>query len=205
MPTCCPISSAPRPGRGGANTWRGGEGPLGTAIRQDARPAVRRLARGRARRSGYPSPTDYNGEQQEGFGRGQYTIRDGRRSSSARAYLRPARGAANLTVETGAHATRVADAGHARDRRRIRHGFGRSQARRGSREVIVASGTFNSPQLLMLSGIGPAAHLREMGIACVADLPVGKNLQDHHRRLHDLFAQVARQCSTARCASIAWR
>ena len=73
-----------------------------------------------ARRSAIPPTDDYNGKTQEGFGRGQYTIRDGRRSSSARAYLRPARTRPNLTVETGAHATRVLMRGHARDRRRIR-------------------------------------------------------------------------------------
>ena len=71
-------------------------------------------------------------------------------------------------------------------------------------EVIVASGTFNSPQLLMLSGIGPAEHLRQMGIACVADLPVGKNLQDHIGS-YMTYSRKSPACSTARCASTAWR
>ena len=161
----------------GADTWRGGEGPLGTQFAKTPDPIFDAWLEA-AQQSGYPFTEDYNGKQQEGFGRGQYTIRDGRRSSTSRAYLRPARGRHGLTIETNAHATRlliqgtratgveyVKDSG---DLRRVE-----------AKEVIVASGTFNSPQLLMLSGIGPAEHLRQVGITCVADLPVGKNLQDH--------------------------
>ena len=129
-PTCCPISSAPKPGRTATILARR-LGPARHRIRQDRRPAVRRLARSRPRPPAIRSTDDYNGKQQEGFGRGQYTIRDGRRSSSARAYLRPARKRANLTVETGAHAHARADAGHARDRRRICQG--RRRARRAPR------------------------------------------------------------------------
>ena len=161
----------------GADTWRGGEGPLGTQFAKTPDPIFDAWLEA-AKQSGYPFTEDYNGKQQEGFGRGQYTIRDGRRSSTARAYLRPAKGRHNLTVETGAQATRLLMQGtratgveYAKDSGDLR--------RIEAKEVIVAGGTFNSPQLLMLSGIGPAAHLREMGIACVADLPVGKNLQDH--------------------------
>ena len=161
----------------GANTWRGGEGPLGTQYAKTPDPIFDAWLEA-AKQSGYPFTEDYNGKQQEGFGRGQYTIRDGRRSSTARAYLKPAKGRHNLTVETGAQATRLLMQGtratgleYVKDSGDLRHAE--------AREVIVAGGTFNSPQLLMLSGIGPAAHLREMGIACIADLPVGKNLQDH--------------------------
>jgi 4-pyridoxate dehydrogenase len=161
----------------GENTWRGGEGPLGTQFAKTPDPIFDAWLEA-AKQSGYPLTEDYNGKQQEGFGRGQYTIRDGRRSSTARAYLKPAKGRRGLTVETGAHATgltmqgtRATGVEYVKDSGDLR--------RAEAREVIVASGTFNSPQLLMLSGIGPAAHLREMGIACVADLPVGKNLQDH--------------------------
>src|SRR5262249_30750725 len=128
---------------------------------------------------GIPPTADYNGKTQEGFGRGQYTIRDGRRSSSARAYLRPARKRGNLTVETGAHATRVLMRGTpAAAGEDLTHEGDRKQVE-ASREVIVSTGAFNAPQLLMLSGIGPAAHLRETGIGCVVDLPVGRNLQEH--------------------------
>jgi len=161
----------------GANTWRGGGGPLGTQYAKTPDPIFDAWLEA-ARESGYPFTEDYNGKQQEGFGRGQYTIRDGRRSSTARAYLRPARKRPNLTVETGAHATRIALQGTRATGVEYVKSSG-DQKRAEAREVIVASGTFNSPQLLMLSGIGPAAHLREMGIACVADLPVGRNLQDH--------------------------
>ena len=161
----------------GANTWRGGEGPLGTQFAKTPDPLFDAWLEA-AEQSGYPLTDDYNGKQQEGFGRGQYTIRDGRRSSTSRAYLRPAKGRHGLTVETGAHATRVTMQGtratgveYAKDSGDLR--------RAEAREVIVASGTFNSPQLLMLSGIGPSDHLRQVGVACVADLPVGRNLQDH--------------------------
>jgi 4-pyridoxate dehydrogenase len=161
----------------GENTYRGGEGPLGTQYAKTPDPIFDAWLDA-AKQSGYPLTDDYNGKQQEGFGRGQYTIRDGRRSSTARAYLRPARGRHGLSVETGAHATRITLQGtratgveYVKDSGDIK----RAQAS----EVILAGGTFNSPQLLMLSGIGPAEHLRQMGIGCVADLPVGKNLQDH--------------------------
>jgi len=161
----------------GANTWRGGEGPLGTQFAKTPDPIFDAWLEA-AEQSGYPLTEDYNGKQQEGFGRGQYTIRDGRRSSTARAYLRPARGRHGLTIETNAHVmrlliqgTRTTGVEYVKDTGDLR--------RADAKEVIVASGTFNSPQLLMLSGIGPAEHLRQVGITCVADLPVGKNLQDH--------------------------
>ncbi|MCC6887897.1 MAG: GMC family oxidoreductase N-terminal domain-containing protein [Hyphomicrobiales bacterium] len=161
----------------GANTWRGGEGPLGTQYAKTLDPLFDAWLKA-AEQSGYPLTEDYNGKHQEGFGRGQYTIRDGRRSSTARAYLRPARNRAGLTIETGALATRLLMQGTRATGVEYVKGSGDCRSAT-AREVIVASGTFNSPQLLMLSGIGPAAHLREMGIACIADLPVGKNLQDH--------------------------
>jgi 4-pyridoxate dehydrogenase len=161
----------------GQNTWRGGEGPLGTQYAKTPDPIFDAWLDA-AKQCGYPFTDDYNAKQQEGFGRGQYTIRDGRRSSTARAYLRPAKGRAGLTVETGAHATRLVMQGtRAIGVEYLKDSGDRKRAE--AKEVIVASGTFNSPQLLMLSGIGPAAHLREMGITCIADLPVGKNLQDH--------------------------
>ena len=121
---------------------------------------------------------DYNGASQDGFGKGQYTIRDGRRSSSSRAFLDPARGRKNLTIITGAHITRVLMRGtqaygveYVKD--------AQTHEAHAERETIVSAGAFCSPQILMLSGIGPAAHLREMGIAPLVDLPVGQELQDH--------------------------
>src|SRR5216684_4665589 len=122
---------------------------------------------------------DYDRWAQKGFGRGQYTIRDGYRSSAATAYLRPARRRRNLTVATGAHATRVLIEGtRATGVEYVRNGTDVSRAQ-ADREVILSGGAFSTPPLLMLSGVGPEAHLRAMGIAPVADLPVGKNLQDH--------------------------
>jgi choline dehydrogenase-like flavoprotein len=163
--------------QGGEDPWRGGGGPLGTQFAKSKDPLYDAwLAAAKA--CGYPLTPDYNAEQQEGFGRGQYTIRDGRRSSSANAFLRPARGRKNLSVVTNAHTTRVLlDGTRAKAIEYVKAGTTvRSEA---AREVILAAGAFNTPQLLMLSGIGPAEHLRQNGINVAADLPVGKNLQDH--------------------------
>jgi 4-pyridoxate dehydrogenase len=162
----------------GADSWRGGAGPVGTEFAKTRDPLYDAWLDA-AKAAGFPVTEDYNGRQQEGFGRGQYTIRDGYRSSAATAYLRPARGRKNLDVETGAHATRVLMQGtratgveYVKDTRE-------TVRVAAAREVILAGGTFNTPPLLMLSGIGPAEHLHAMGIAPVVDLPVGKNLQDH--------------------------
>ena len=164
--------------QGGDDTWRGGSGPLGTEFAKTRDPLFEAwIEAGRA--SGFPFTADYNGAQQEGFGRSQYTIRDGRRSSSARAYLRPARGRRNLEVATGLQATRVLMDGTRAKGVELRKESGDLVRVAADREVILSAGTFNSPQLLMLSGIGPAAHLREHGIAPVVDLPIGRNLQDH--------------------------
>ncbi len=161
----------------GENIWRGGAGPLGVEWAKTRDPLYAAwIEAGKV--CGYPHTEDYNGRQQEGFGRSQYTIRDGRRSSSARAYLRPAKQRPNLTIETGAHATRILMQGtRAIGIEYVRSGT--TQRAEAGREVILAGGTFNTPQLLMLSGIGPVAHLREIGIKPLLDLPVGKNLQDH--------------------------
>jgi len=161
----------------GANTWRGGSGPLGTEFARTRDPLYEAwIAAGEA--AGYPFNPDYNGRQQEGFGRGQYTIRYGRRSSSSNAFLKPARRRKNLTVALNAHTTRITLNGTRATGVEYVQSGGTVHAE-AAREVILAAGTFNSPQLLMLSGIGPAAHLRQTGISVVADLPVGRNLQDH--------------------------
>ena len=161
----------------GTDTYRGAEGSLGTEFARTEDPLYEAWLEA-AKASGYPITSDYNGKQQEGFGRGQFTIRNGRRSSTANAFLKPARGRANLTVATNAHSTRVLLEGtRAKGIEYVQDGS--TQRATASREVIVAAGTFNTPQLLMLSGIGPAEHLRGLGINVVADLPVGKNLQDH--------------------------
>ncbi|HEY6704998.1 MAG TPA: GMC family oxidoreductase N-terminal domain-containing protein [Xanthobacteraceae bacterium] len=162
----------------GADPWRGGAGPVGTEFAKTRDPLYDAwLAAAKA--AGFPVTEDYNGRQQEGFGRGQYTIRDGYRSSAATAYLRPARSRKNLDVETGAHATRVLMQGTRATGVEYVKGTRETVRVAAAREVILAGGAFNTPPLLMLSGIGPAEHLHAMGIAPVVDLPVGKNLQDH--------------------------
>jgi len=162
---------------GGSSPWRGSTGPLGTQPARTRDPLYEAwIAAGKA--CGYPLTPDYNGASQEGFGRSQYAIRDGRRSSASRAFLRPSRSRKNLAVITGAHITRIVlENTHARGLEYISNG--NKQYVHAGCEVIVSAGTFCSPQLLMLSGIGPAPHLKDMGISAAVDLPVGKQLQDH--------------------------
>jgi choline dehydrogenase-like flavoprotein len=162
----------------GADQWRGGDGPLGTEFARTTDPIFDAWAEA-GRAAGHPVTADYNGTQSVGFGRGQYTIRDGRRSSTSRAYLRPIRERKNLTIQTRAHATKVSVKNGRADGVEV-WAHGQKSTIRATREVILSAGTFNSPQLLMLSGIGPADHLRSIGITPVVDLAgVGKNLQDH--------------------------
>jgi 4-pyridoxate dehydrogenase len=163
---------------GGENPWRGGAGPVGTEFAKTTDPVYDAWLDA-ARAAGFPLTDDYNGRQQEGFGRGQYTIRGGYRSSAATAYLRPARSRRNLDVVTGALATRVLMQGTRATGVEYAQGIRETVRVNAEREVILAGGAFNTPPLLMLSGIGPADHLRASGIKPVVDLPVGKNLQDH--------------------------
>lgn len=151
--------------------------PLGWAVLEAATAA------------GHPTFDDINEPEPNGFGLAQSAIAGGRRASASRSYLHPIRGRRNLVVRTRCRATRVVFEG------RMATGTqylwrGASRVARARREVIVASGVFNSPQLLMLSGIGNADALRKLGIAPVHHLPgVGTNLQDHlsipliHRRI----------------------
>ena len=132
-----------------------------------------------AKEVGYPRNDDFNGPSQEGAGYLDLTVRDGRRHSAATAYLKPARGRANLKVETGAHAAAVVMEGRRAAGVRYRQG-GELRTVRANREVLLAAGSLQSPQLLQLSGIGPGALLQQHGIPVVADLAgVGANLQDH--------------------------
>jgi choline dehydrogenase/4-pyridoxate dehydrogenase len=173
---------------GGAGEFRGGDGPLtvGTTTYQD--PLVEAcLASGAALQM--PRTADYNGAQQEGIARMQQTIRQGRRCSAAEAYLRPALGRANLTVETGALANRVVLEGDRAVGVEYVRG-GEARIARAEREVILSGGVINSPQLLMLSGIGDPDQLTAHGIKVAVPLPgVGKNLQDHLSVLAD-FARA---------------
>jgi choline dehydrogenase len=163
----------------GASEAHGAEGPL-TVQRVDSKRLVGDPVWRAARVAGHEPVNDFSFEPATGFGECEVTVdRNGRRASTSRAYLRPARGRRNLTVLTGATATRIL----MRDRRAcgvsyIRNGVAEQvQARR---EVILSCGAYNSPHLLMLSGIGPGEHLREHGLEVVHDLPgVGRNLSEH--------------------------
>jgi choline dehydrogenase/4-pyridoxate dehydrogenase len=163
---------------GGADSYRGGDGPLSTCMPEFPDPLGDAfLEAGTA--AGLPATPDYNGAQQEGFCHAQSTIRNGRRCSAAVAYLRPALARANLSVEVGAFVTRIILEGH----RAVGVAYdkdGQSITVRAEREVILSGGSINSPQLLMLSGIGDPAELAPLGIpVAVALAGVGKNLQDH--------------------------
>jgi len=163
---------------GPASPYRGDSGPLRTSLSSYRDPLVQAYLEA-AEAAGHRLTDDYNGAQQEGFGRLQSTIDRGLRCSAADAYLRPARRRPNLTVLVKAHATRIAiDNGRARGVM-FRHG-GRLRTALAAREVILSGGVINSPQLLMLSGIGDPDALRQHGIAPVAPLRgVGRNLRDH--------------------------
>jgi choline dehydrogenase len=129
--------------------------------------------------AGMKPTDDFNGAEQEGAGRYQVTCHKGRRWSVNEAYLKPVRDRKNLDVETGAFATRiVVEGGRATGVTYRAHG--REVTASAAREVLLCGGAVNSPHLLMVSGIGPAAHLQEHGVDVVADLAgVGQNLQDH--------------------------
>jgi 4-pyridoxate dehydrogenase len=163
---------------GGASAYRGGDGLLTTRLTRYADPLVEAY-RAAGEAAGHPLTDDYNGAQQEGFGRSQQTIRDGRRCSAAVAYLRPVLARPNLAVEVEALATRVLFDGNRAVGVEYLKGGERLTAR-AERELILAGGVINSPQLLMLSGIGDPAALAAQGVAVKAPLHgVGRNLQDH--------------------------
>jgi len=161
-----------------ADAFHGSEGPLNVAERPYTNPLSRRFVEA-AQQAGIPLNPDFNGAEQYGCGLFQVTQKNGERCSAATAYLHPAAKRENLTIFTGALATGIVIE-HERAigveylRRRKRHSV------RAEREVVIAAGAFNSPQLLLLSGIGPAADLRAAGVPVRHALPgVGKNLQDH--------------------------
>jgi choline dehydrogenase len=161
----------------GGSLYRGDSGPLRTqkGRSQDAIYAALVEA---APGLGYNLTDDFNAASQDGITRGQYTASHGRRYSAARAYLHPAIKRGNVSLETRAHVTALLF----EDKRVVGVEYmqygNRREAR--AREVILSGGSFNSPQLLLLSGIGPAQHLQDMGIAVQHDLPgVGSNLHDH--------------------------
>ncbi|MCE9521791.1 MAG: choline dehydrogenase [Alphaproteobacteria bacterium] len=162
----------------GGDGFHGGEGPLHVSNGKSEVPLFKTfIAAGK--QAGYPTTEDFNGFQQEGFGPYQLTVKDGERWSAAAAYLKPVLNRPNLTVEINAHTTRtIFEGNRATGVEYLQKG--QLQTARASREVILCGGAVNTPQLLLLSGIGAADYLKRWDLNVVADLPgVGENLQDH--------------------------
>ena len=174
----------------GENDWRGGSGPLGVTRSALQNPLFDALMEA-GLQSGQGNSDDLNGYKPEGIARLDGTIRHGRRCSAATAYLKPALGRANLSLGVNALVEKILCRNHRAVGVRVRHGLrGQSKTVRARKSVIVCCGAIKSPQLLMLSGIGPADALRAHGIAPVLDLKgVGQNLQDH------LFIHTAFRCT----------
>lgn len=172
----------------GANEWHGADGPLWASDIGAKHELIEALIEAGGE-IGIPKNDDFNGATQEGIGYYQLTTRHGLRSSTATAYLRPARRRRNLRVETDAYATRIiVDGRRAKGVGYRRAGVDLTAMAR--REVILSAGALQSPQLLQLSGIGPTALLQRFGIPVVHPLPgVGENLQDH------LQARVIFRCT----------
>ena len=164
-------------GHGGDASWRGSDGPLHVTRGKRDNPLVQAFVQA-GRQAGYQLTDDYNGQQQEGFGPMEHTIHKGARWSAAKAYLRPALQRKNCNLIRGL-ARKIVFSGRRAVGVELLAGGGLKTVR-AKKEVILASSSINSPKLLMLSGIGPAAHLTAHGIPIVADRPgVGQNLQDH--------------------------
>ena len=162
----------------GASDFHGAGGPVACTDIGAKHELIEAVVKG-AEELGIPRNDDFNGAQQEGAGYYQLFTRKGWRCSSATGYLKPARGRANLDVQTGAHATGVIFEGTRAVGVKYRQG-GVDKEARADGEVILSAGALQSPQLLQLSGLGPGSLLTKFGIPVVRDLPgVGENLQDH--------------------------
>lgn len=162
---------------GGEAGWRGTSGPLHVRRGTRQNPLYNAFIKA-GHQAGFETTEDYNGSKQEGFGPMEQTIHNGRRWSAANAYLRPALKRKNVSLVSG-FARRVVIENQRATGVEI-EANGQIQILRAKREVIIAASTINSPKLLLLSGIGPAGHLRQMGVDVIADRPgVGRNLQDH--------------------------
>jgi len=176
---CLPYFRRAERWEGGADEYRGGDGPLATSNGNRMRNPLYRAFIESGREAGYPVTSDYNGFQQEGFGPMHMTVDQGVRCSAANAYLKPARARPNLEIASEAFTRRVLLEG----RRAVGVEYdrgGHTRVARARREVILAAGSIGSPVLLQVSGIGPGEVLREAGVEVVHDLPgVGANLQDH--------------------------
>jgi choline dehydrogenase len=171
---------------GGEDGWRGTDGPLHVKRGSYKNPLFKAFVDA-GQQAGFELTDDYNGSKQEGFGLMEQTVHNGRRWSAASAYLKPALKRPNVEIIRCYARKIVIENGRATGVE-IERG-GKIEVVKANREVIVSASSFNSPKLLMLSGIGPAAHLKEMGIEVKADRPgVGANLQDH---MEFYFQQVS--------------
>jgi choline dehydrogenase len=164
---------------GGRDTYRGDKGPL-RVYRADPKDPITQAFIKAGEEAGYPTTDDISGYCQEGFGVADRTVYNGERWSSARAYLDPVRKRSNLTIQTQAQVqklvfdgTRAVGVTYKNSARTLQTAYAR-------KEIILSAGAVGSPHILMLSGVGPAAHLQDMGIDVICDLPgVGQNLNDH--------------------------
>ncbi|MBI1170318.1 choline dehydrogenase [bacterium] len=173
-----PAYRAMEDNEAGADAYRGKGGPLFISRNRQGLHWLVEDYIAACAEAGLPFTPDFNGERQEGAGTYQMTIKDGRRNSAARAFLRPAMKRKNVQVLTGAHVTRVLFEGRRAVGVEYRRGGETLQIR--AREVILSGGAINSPQLLQLSGVGPGALLQDMGLPVLVDNPqVGANLSDH--------------------------
>ncbi|MEO3415624.1 choline dehydrogenase [Roseovarius sp. CAU 1744] len=172
-------------GHGGDPAWRGANGPLSITRGTMSNPLTRAFVEAGGQ-AGYELTEDYNGEKQEGFGPFEMTVRNGQRWSAANAYLKPALKRENCDIIRGLVHRVVIEEGRAVGvEATVR---GKRKLIRARAEVIISASAINSPKILMLSGVGPGAHLAEHGIEVVADRPgVGGNLQDHL----ELYIQMA--------------
>ena len=162
----------------GADAWHAQGGPFNVADLRSTNRFSHHFTEAGVQ-AGYPHNTDFNGATQEGVGLYQVTHKNGERHSAAKGYLTPHLARSNLQVITGAHATRILFDGTRAVGVEYRQGGALKQVRAG-REVLLSAGALLSPQLLMLSGVGPAAHLQQHGIPVLHDLPgVGQHLHDH--------------------------
>src|SRR3546814_295 len=173
----------------GADDFHGGDGPLNVRDQRWPNVTSRRFVESAAALQ-LPRTADFNGPSNEGFGLYQVTQKGGERWSAARAYIDPLRGRANFAIRTGALVEKIVVEDGRATGVVIRRGRAR-ETLRAAGGVILSAGAFNSPQILMLSGIGPAAHLRDHGIAVVADRAgVGANLQRSEEDTSELQARM---------------
>jgi choline dehydrogenase len=183
----------------GADEWRGGSGPLVLERGPATNPLFGAFLEA-TQEAGYPRTDDVNGYRQEGFARFDRNVHRGRRLSAARAYLHPVKQRKNLTVHTNAMTTKVLFEGNRAVGVDFRH-FGRQRSV-GAGEVVLCGGAINSPQLLMLSGVGNAEELKAFDIDVVADVPgVGEHLQDHL----EVYIQHASKQPVSIAPGLKWR